>query len=92
MKRQKKKRNVESYPMEDRAMKEAARFMGEELLPLLGVEGSVRRVSPTEAVFLEVGDYGTVKELIFTSDLSKSSYAALSSIGVPQYASFLRLA
>ncbi len=35
---------------------------------------------------------GTVKELIFTSDLSKSSYAALSSIGVPQYASFLRLA
>lgn len=43
--------------MEDRALKEAAWFMGEELLPLLGVEGSVRRVSPTEAVFLEVGGY-----------------------------------
>ncbi len=66
------------YPVEDRALKEAARFMGEELLPLLGVEGSVKRVSPTEAVFLEVGDYladfnyemedGTWKHLEFESD------------------------
>ncbi len=31
---------------------------------------------------------GTVKELIFTSDLSKSSYTALPPIGVPPYASF----
>ncbi|MCI9048492.1 MAG: hypothetical protein HFG71_14745 [Hungatella sp.] len=43
MKKQKRKENVkkgtgrkrEYYPMEDRALKEAARFMGEELLPLL---------------------------------------------------------
>ena len=33
----------EDYPVEDRALKEAARFMGRELLPLLGVLGSVRR-------------------------------------------------
>ncbi len=68
----------ENYPMEDRALKEAARFMGEELLPLLGVEGTVRRASPTEAVFLEVGDFladfnyemtdGTWKHLEFESD------------------------
>ena len=31
---------AEGYPVEDRALKEAARFMGEELLPLLGVEVS----------------------------------------------------
>lgn len=74
----KKQKSNESYPMEDRALKEAARFMGKELLPLLGVEGSVRRVSPTEAIFLEVGDYladfnyemvdGTWKHLEFESD------------------------
>jgi len=68
----------EGYPMEDRALKEAARFMGEELLPLLGVEGTVRRTGPTEAVFLEVGDFladfnyemtdGTWKHLEFESD------------------------
>ena len=33
---------AEGYPVEDRALKEAARFMGEELLPLLGVEGTVK--------------------------------------------------
>ena len=31
-------------------------------------------------------------EINFHFDLSKSAYASLSSIGVPQYASFLRLA
>ncbi len=34
-----KKQKNKSYPMEDRALKEAARSsMGEEMLPLLGVE------------------------------------------------------
>ena len=28
---------AEQYPMEDRVLKAAARFMGEELLPLLGL-------------------------------------------------------
>ena len=69
---------AEGYPVEDRALKEAARFMGEELLPLLGVEGIVKRIAPTEAVFLEVKDYladfnyemsdGTWKHLEFESD------------------------
>ena len=69
---------AEQYPMEDRVLKAAARFMGEELLPLLGVEGVVKRVAPTEAVFLEVKDFladfnyemadGTWKRLEFESD------------------------
>ena len=69
---------AEHYPMEDRVLKAAARFMGEELLPLLGVEGVVKRVAPTEAVFLEVKDFladfnyemadGTWKRLEFESD------------------------
>ena len=62
MKRQKKNKGqgrtgTEGYPVEDRALKDAARFMGEELLPLLGVEGTVKGIAPTEAVFLEVKDY-----------------------------------
>ena len=69
---------AEHYPMEDRVLKAAARFMGEELLPLLGVEGVVKRVAPTEAVFLGVKDFladfnyetadGTWKRLEFESD------------------------
>ncbi|MCI8889417.1 MAG: hypothetical protein HFG70_15255 [Hungatella sp.] len=62
MKRQKKNKGqgrtgTEGYPVEDRALKDAARFMGAELLPLLGVEGTVKGIAPTEAVFLEVKDY-----------------------------------
>ncbi len=47
---------AKSYPWEDRALKAAAQLMGEELLPLLGVEGKVERTAPTEQVFLEVKD------------------------------------
>lgn len=83
MKRKKKNKRqemtkTEGYPVEDRALKDAARFMGKELLPLLGVEGTVRRIAPTEAVFLEVKDYladfnyemadGTWTHLEFESD------------------------
>ena len=73
-----KKHKKEPYPLEDRALKEAARFMVKELLPLLGVEGTVRRAGPTEAVFLEVKNFladfvyemadGTWKRLEFESD------------------------
>ena len=42
----------ERYPVEDRVLKDAAWFLGKELLPLLGVEGKLRRAAPTEAVFL----------------------------------------
>ena len=35
---------AKSYPWEDRALKAAAQLMGEELLPLLGVEGRVERI------------------------------------------------
>ena len=37
-----------SSPLEDRALKEAARLFGEELLPLLGIKERVKRVAPTE--------------------------------------------
>ena len=39
-----------SSPLEDRALKEAARLFGEELLPLLGIKERVKRVAPTEQV------------------------------------------
>ena len=41
------------YPWEDRAMKAAAQFMGQELLPLLGVNTPIKRVAPTEQVYLK---------------------------------------
>lgn len=65
-------------PWEDRALKAAIQFMGTELLPLLGVEGTVKRVAPTEQVHLEVRNFledfnyemmdGTWKHLEFESD------------------------
>ena len=68
----------ERYPVEDRVLKDAAWFLGKELLPLLGVEGKLRRAAPTEAVFLEISDFladfnyemedGTWKHLEFESD------------------------
>ena len=42
-------------PLEDRALKEAARIIGEELLPMLGIAGQVKRTAPTEQVFLDPG-------------------------------------
>ncbi len=41
-----------SQPLEDRALKEAARLFGEELMPLVGVKGTVKRIAPTEQVEL----------------------------------------
>ena len=83
---------AEHYPMEDRVLKAAARFMGEELLPLLVLEGVVKRVAPTEAVFLEVKDFladfnyemadGTWKRLEFESDsISTEGLKAISCLG-----------
>lgn len=46
-----------AYPLEDRAMKAAAKLMGEELLPLLGIKTSIRHIAPTEQVFLELRDF-----------------------------------
>lgn len=67
-----------NQPLEDRAMKEAAWFFGEELLPLLGIRGKVRRIAPTEQVYLHLKDYlqdfnyemmdGTWTHLEFESD------------------------
>lgn len=69
---------ADTQPLEDRALKAAAQFMGQELLPLLGVEGRVRRIAPTEQVHLEVKDFmedfnyemedGTWRHLEFESD------------------------
>lgn len=65
-------------PLEDRALKAAAQFMGEELLPLLGIVGKVKRIAPTEQVHLEVKDFqedfnyemedGSWRHLEFESD------------------------
>lgn len=49
--------NHSSQPLEDRALKAAAQFMGKELLPVLGVEGTIKRIAPTEQVHLEVKDF-----------------------------------
>lgn len=66
------------HPLEDRALKAAAQFMGEELLPLLGIEGTMKRIAPTEQVYLKVKDFqedfnyemedGSIKHLEFESD------------------------
>ena len=41
------------YPWEDRALKVAAQFMGKELLPFLGVKCAIKRVAPTEQIYLQ---------------------------------------
>ena len=51
------RKNAGRQPLEDRALKGAARLFGEELKPLLGVEGKVRRVAPTEEVDLNPQDF-----------------------------------
>lgn len=67
-----------AQPLEDRALKAAAQFMGEELLPLLGIHGTMKRIAPTEQVHLEIKDFmedfnyemedGTWRHLEFESD------------------------
>ncbi len=49
--------DMSGQPLEDRALKSAARLFGEELMPLLGIEGKVRRIAPTEEVDLKPQDY-----------------------------------
>ena len=46
-----------AQPYEDRALKAAAQFFGQELLPLLGVKEVIRGVAPTEQVRLEIRDF-----------------------------------
>ncbi|MCI8530086.1 MAG: hypothetical protein HFH82_13200 [Lachnospiraceae bacterium] len=68
----------ENQPLEDRVMKSAALFMGDKLLSLLGIKGKVKRIAPTEQVYLEMKDFledfnyemedGTWKHLEFESD------------------------
>ena len=38
-------------------MKAAAQFMGNELLPLMGISGTIRRIAPTEQVWLQIKDF-----------------------------------
>ena len=40
--------------LEDKVMKTAAQFFGEDLLPYAGVKGRIARVAPTEHVHLEM--------------------------------------
>ena len=39
--------------LEDKVMKTAAQFFGEDLLPYIGVKGKILTVAPTEHVHLE---------------------------------------
>ena len=52
-----KKQHPAGQPLEDRALKEAAALFGEELLPLIGIRGKVRRIAPTEQVQLSPMDF-----------------------------------
>lgn len=71
-----------NYPLEDAALKVAAQYFGEELLPYLGIKDKVKYVAPTESVHLEVRkmyqDYNYVLEdgswlhLEFESDSIKT--------------------
>lgn len=47
----------DNQPVEDRAFKMAAQFFAEELLPLLGVAGKVKRIAPAEQVHLEMKNF-----------------------------------
>ncbi len=51
------KAQAKDQPLEDRVLKEAAQLFGEELLPLLGVKEKMRRVAPTEQVYLNPKDF-----------------------------------
>lgn len=72
------KSNENKEQLEDRVMKTAAQFFGEDLLPYLGVKEKVRRIAPTEHIHLEVRrleedfDFemknGSYKHLEFESD------------------------
>ena len=46
-----------SAPLEDRALKGAAQLFGEELMPLLGIKEKVKRIAPTEQVYLNPQDF-----------------------------------
>lgn len=52
-----KKETTKSQPLEDRALKDAARLFGEELLPLLGIKEKVKCIAPTEQVYLNPKDF-----------------------------------
>lgn len=43
-----------NYPLEDAALKVAAQYFGEELLPYLGITDKLEYIAPTESVHLEV--------------------------------------
>lgn len=56
-----KVQNLESggsgQPLEDRALKMAAQFFGNEMLPLLGVKGRILRIAPNEQIHLEMKQF-----------------------------------
>lgn len=72
-----KNRRQEQH-LEDKVMKTAAQFFGEDLLPYLGIKEKIRRVAPTEHIHLEARrleeDFnfemknGSYKHLEFESD------------------------
>lgn len=48
--------SAKEHPLEDRALKRAAKIFGEELMPLVGIKEKVRRIAPTEQVHLKLKD------------------------------------
>lgn len=72
------KNRRQEQQLEDKVMKTAAQFFGEDLLPYLGIKEKIRRVAPTEHIHLEARrleeDFnfemknGSYKHLEFESD------------------------
>jgi len=72
------KESASREPLEDRALKTAAQFMGREFLPLMGIEGTMKRSAPTEQIYLNLKEFledfnyemedGSWKHLEFESD------------------------
>lgn len=72
--------NVETgnLQLEDKILKTAAQFFGEDLLPIMGIKGTIRYVVPTEQIHLEARrleedfnfamEDGTLRHLEFESD------------------------
>ena len=44
----------QNYPIEDSAFKTAGQFFGDELLPYLGIKGSLKYAVPTETIQLDI--------------------------------------
>ncbi len=94
-----KKNHKDNYPIEDRALKEAARFMGEELLKVLTAD-EIKLVKEMMTMTLlgqmlmedgiEKGEFKTMKELVQDGILTLEAAAARKQMTTEEFENKLR--